>query len=237
MKRSQTQRKIVMKQKFYEPFSPIIMETTVPNKFVDIMNRIGDSVLSDEAKSIQWDHSDQLVGKVYKEVRIPAPKNEDKEFLFRTMKQGCVDYLNQVIKKGRAKQWALLNNFKIAQQGNNIIPTIKNIHLRDSWIVSQYAGDFNPHHHHSGNFSAVIYLKIPEGMEDEWKKDFTDHYPASGLIEFTFAEINDMRSEAIKFKPESGKFLVFPSYLRHFVYPFKCRGERRSMSFNADMRV
>jgi hypothetical protein len=32
-----------------------------------------------------------------------------------------------------------------------------------------------------------------------------------------------------------GKLLVFPSWLRHFVYPFKCEGERRSMSFNAHM--
>jgi hypothetical protein len=46
-----------------------------------------------------------------------------------------------------------------------------------------------------------------------------------------------MRAEAIKFKPEVGKFLVFPSYLRHFVYPFKCEGERRSMSFNTNMRI
>ena len=33
-------------------------------------------------------------------------------------------------------------------------------------------------------------------------------------------ENQDMRSEAIKFKPEVGKILMFPSYLKHFVYPF-----------------
>ncbi|NMJ87694.1 MAG: hypothetical protein EX285_07655, partial [Thaumarchaeota archaeon] len=27
----------------------------------------------------------------------------------------------------------------------------------------------------------------------------------------------------------------FPSWLRHFVYPFTSEGERRSMSFNAHM--
>ena len=229
---NQNQHEVIMKTKFYEPFSPIILETKVPTKFVNIMNTIGDSVLSDDEKSVKWDHSSNLVGKVHKEVRIPAPRNEDKEFLFRTMKQGCVDYLNYVIKKGRARSWnSITKNQKIKT------PTVKNIHLRDSWIVSQYAGDYNPHHYHSGNFSAVIYLKVPEGMEEEWKEDFTDHYPCNGLIEFTYAEVQDMKSEAIKFKPEVGKFLVFPSYLRHFVYPFRCNGERRSMSFNADMRL
>ena len=221
-----------MKTEFYEPFSPIIMETKVPTKFVNIMNTIGDSVLSDDEKSVKWDHSSNLVGKVHKEVRIPAPKNEDKEFLFRTMKQGCVDYLKHMIKKGRARNWDLIvKNQKIKT------PTVKNIHLRDSWIVSQYAGDYNPHHFHSDSCSAVIYLKVPEGMEEEWKEDFTDHYPCNGLIEFTYAEVQDMKSEAIKFKPEVGTFSVFPSYLRHFVYPFRCNGERRSMSFNADMRL
>jgi uncharacterized protein (TIGR02466 family) len=229
--KNQSPHEDIMKTTFWEPFSPIIMETKVPDKFVKIMNDIGDSVLSDEEKSIKWDYSHKLVGKVHKEVKIPAPKNEDKDFLFKTMKQGCVNYLNQAIKKGRAKKWAVINNHK------KITPTIENMHLRDSWIVSQYAGDYNPIHHHSGDFSAVIYLKIPEGMEAEWKEDFTDHYPCNGLIEFTFAENLDMRAEAIKFKPEVGKFLVFPSYLRHFVYPFKCEGERRSMSFNTDMRI
>ena len=56
-----------MKTEFYEPFSPIIMETKVPTKFVDIMNTIGDSVLSDDEKSVKWDHSSNLVGKVHKE--------------------------------------------------------------------------------------------------------------------------------------------------------------------------
>ena len=62
MKRVQTQLEVKMKVEFYEPFSPVIMETKVPTKFVNIMNTIGDAVLSDEQRSIQWDHSSELVG-------------------------------------------------------------------------------------------------------------------------------------------------------------------------------
>jgi hypothetical protein len=36
----------------------------------------------------------------------------------------------------------------------------------------------------------------------------------------------------LTFKPEVGQFLIFPSWLKHSVYPFYCDGERRSMSFN-----
>ena len=74
-------------------------------------------------------------------------------------------------------------------------------------------------------------------MNEEIAVDFEDHYPASGLIEFCYGDAQDFRSDNIKFKPEVGKLLVFPSWLKHFVYPFQCDGERRSMSFNAHMVV
>ena len=112
-----------------------------------------------------------------------------------------------------------------------------NIHLTHSWIVSQYAGEYNPYHHHSGDLSAVLYLKLPPNMENEWRTEMTDHYPTNGFIEFMFGENQDMRSDTFKFKPQVGKMLMFPSYLKHFVYPFYSEGERRSMSFNAHFKV
>ena len=36
--------------KFHTPFSPTILETEVPTKFIDMVNKIGDEVLSDEKK-------------------------------------------------------------------------------------------------------------------------------------------------------------------------------------------
>ena len=70
-----------------------------------------------------------------------------------------------------------------------------------------------------------------KGREND--KEFKDHYPASGLIEFMYGEKADFRSDNLKFKPEVGTMLVFPSWLKHSVYPFYVDGERRSMSFNA----
>jgi len=216
--------------KFHEIFSPTILETQVPNRFVDIINATGDDVLSSEQKSAKWDWSHKLVGKVSKEIRIPVDDADDRVFLFKTMKQGCLNYINYIISKNRAYGW-----YKLA--GRDGKPTIDNIHLTHSWIVSQYAGEYNPYHHHTGDFSAVVYLKIPSNMEEELDVEFTDHYPTNGLIEFMYGENCDMRSDNIKFKPEVGTMLVFPSYLKHFVYPFYSEGERRSMSFNAHFKV
>ena len=74
-------------------------------------------------------------------------------------------------------------------------------------------------------------------MDEEWEEDFEDHYPAKGLIEFCYGDAQEFRSDNLKFKPQTGKFLVFPAWLKHFVYPYTAEGERRSMSFNAHMLV
>ena len=215
--------------KFHRPFSPAIMETQVPDRFVEIVNTISDKVLNSESARQEWDWSHKLEGKVHKEVQIPVRDKDDKEFLMQVMKGGCVDYLKESIKSNTAYGWK-----KIA---DDAVPSMDNIQMAHSWVVSQYAGDFNPAHHHSGDFSAVIYLKLPPKMHEEIEEDFKDHYPANGLIEFTFGENQEFRSDNLKFKPEVGKMLVFPSWLKHFVYPFKSEGERRSMSFNAHMYV
>ena len=215
--------------KFHRPFSPTIMESVVPDKFVEIVNETADKVLNSDTASIEWDWSHKLVGKVHKEVQIPIRNKEHRELLFSTMKNACVDYLKESIKEGNHHSWK-----KIAGE---LTPTLDNIHLTHSWVVSQYAGEYNPWHHHSGDFSAVVYLKLPPNMDKEIEEDFEDHYPANGLIEFMFGENQNFRSDNLKFKPEVGKLIVFPSWLRHFVYPFKSEGERRSMSFNAHMFV
>ena len=48
--------------RFHEVFSPTIMEANVPKKFIDVVNSVGDDVLNDEKKSVQYDWSHKLVG-------------------------------------------------------------------------------------------------------------------------------------------------------------------------------
>ena len=220
----------MMTPTFHEVFSPTIMETEVSQKFLDIVNKVGDKVLGSESASVEWDWSHKLVGKVHKEVRIPMKDKEESGYCLKVMKQACLEYLKFLIKKNRAYEW-----IRIA--GKEKPPTIENIHLAQSWIVSQYKHEYNPWHTHSGNFSSVIYLKIPDGMEDHFENEKKDHYPASGLIDFKFGEKQDMKSDTFLVHPELGKMLLFPSYLNHSVYPFYCDGERRSMSFNANFFV
>ena len=219
--------------KFIEPFSPAILERQVPQKFIDIVNRVGDEVLSDETKSREWDFSENLVGKVSKEVQIPIVDKAEKKYCLDYMKESCLLFLQEMLKKNRTYEWNKLTGVGTSQ---NLYPSPENIHLANSWIVSQYKGEYNPWHKHSGNFSAVMYLKIPEGMNKFMEKEYDDHYPCSGLIQFMYGESQDFRSDTLTCLPEVGKMYLFPSWLKHSVYPFYCEGERRSLSFNAFLR-
>ena len=219
--------------KFLEPFSPAILERKVPQKFIDIVNRVGDEVLSDETKSREWDFSENLVGKVRKEVQIPIVDKAEKKYCLDYMKESCLLFLQEMLIKNRTYEWNKLTGVGTSQ---NLYPSLENIHLANSWIVSQYKGEYNPWHKHSGNFSAVMYLKIPEGMNDFMEKEYEDHYPSSGLIQFMYGESQDFRSDTLTCLPEVGKMYLFPSWLKHSVYPFYCEGERRSLSFNAFFR-
>ena len=220
--------------KFLEPFSASILERQVPDRFIEIVNEIGDEVLSDDTTSAEWDFSENLVGKVSKEVQIPLTNKEERKYTLDFMKESCLLYLQQMIEKNRSYEWNKMTGLGTPA---NLYPSIDNIHIAQCWLVSQYKNEYNPWHKHSGNFSSVMYLKIPEGMNAFMDKEYNDHYPASGLIQFMYGEAQDFRSDTLMCKPEVGKMFLFPSWLRHSVYPFYCEGERRSLSFNAYYKV
>ena len=206
------------------------MQTEVPDKFIKLINKIGDEVLSDDKKSTQFDWSDHLVGKVHKEVQIPMIDPNDANYCKSILKENCLMYLKELISKGRA----YIDNMILHHPTKgNLHPTESNINISQSWIVSQYKGEYNPWHQHSGHLSSVIYLKVPKGMDEFFEKEGEDHYPVGGAIQFMQGDKQNFRNDTLTFRPEGGKMLIFPSWLKHSVYPFDVDGERRSMSFNA----
>ena len=90
---------------FIEPFSQTILERQVPDRFMEIVNRVGDEVLSDDEKAAEWDFSENLVGKVSKEVQIPLTDKEERKYTLDFMKESCLLYLQRMIEKNRAYEW------------------------------------------------------------------------------------------------------------------------------------
>ena len=189
----------------YQPFGPSILKVRMPQGYVNLLNAEADTILHDEKLSKKHDWSHNLAGNVRKEIAIDPGKIKGlPEFLVTMSDQ----YLTRVL-----PEWT----------------TDAKVSFR-VWVVSQYAGDFNPVHIHDANLSGVAFLKVPLGFEKEYKNE--DHHPTAGCLEFLGSIPNHFARHSYTVKPEVGDFYLFPSWLAHQVYPFRCEGERRSMAFN-----
>jgi len=199
------------KMQLFAPFGPTMGYYRMPNDVVDELN--------DKMSTRLDDYSDQLVGKVSEElafdddIKLIAQKSLGQ---FVGKYQNYTEYRNSM----GAKTLDVDNNNYALQ-------------IVSGWFVRQFENEYNPLHIHTGaRLSCVGYLKLPEGIEEEWEEDYKDHHPANGHIQFASGTPSGYTCTNFIIKPQVGDFYVFPSQLFHCVYPFKTKGERRSFSMN-----
>ena len=111
---------------------------------------------------------------------------------------------------------------------------VKAVRIEIFWIVSQYAGTPSPVHFHSGDISGVAYLKVPE-IADEAGEEAKTYISGrqAGYINFMIGGKQNLSKSLISFRPAVADFYIFPGWLLHGAEPFRGKGERRSMAFNA----
>ena len=118
---------------------------------------------------------------------------------------------------------------------------LQNFKLEDSWIVSQYSGDYNPVHAHGSDISGIIYLKIPPQIEKSYNTIGKNGHPCvDGCLQFIYGNYHEPSLQNFgprAILPEVGDMYIFPGYILHTVYPFKGDGERRSIAFNINFRI
>jgi len=108
------------------------------------------------------------------------------------------------------------------------------LEMKSAWVNYMKAGDFNPPHNHSDVLSFVLFLKVPNELKKENKK-FKGKSIGPGGIDFRIALGHQQGTYSIdsnKFFPEEGDIFIFPSHLEHWVYPFRSKGTRISISGN-----
>jgi len=120
-----------------------------------------------------------------------------------------------------------LNSFKIGKEG---------------WININQKGSLHyPHTHGGSTFSGVFYVKVPV-----INKTNSNSINQPGFIEFldprndvtSFArDIPELTnslafSQKMMLEPKEGVLLIFPAWLKHWVYPNTDNEERISISFN-----
>ncbi len=126
------------------------------------------------------------------------------------------------------------------------VPTHEDVqletYLHSFWINYQNATEYNPIHSHGGLYSFAGWLKIPTTVEEQAK-----HYTAKGANNnfngcFCFEYTNIFgQLSTYTYKPEKAwenTILLFPSILRHIVYPYYDESENRiSISGNVALRL
>jgi len=100
------------------------------------------------------------------------------------------------------------------------------------WINVNGKGAYNTPHDHAGNtWSGCYYVKVPARVEGRsGDLEFLDprtNVKAGGVPESPFF------ANTVSIYPREGNVLLFPSYLRHWVYPNEADEQRISIAFNA----
>jgi hypothetical protein len=213
------------------PFGPPILKTTIPSYVVDNLNEHCDETLADEQKLKDYDYSGQLAGNVKKEFKLSG-EFLNKEENFSNILRKLAERMVAVDVRGTEEQLGVSYLRNAPPSTTNIARKyITGCQVLTVWCVSQWGGDFNPLHIHSGDLSGVLYLKVPEGLEEEYKNE--DHHPSVGDIEFITGVPQAFSRNSVKVSPKVGDLYVFPAWLHHTAYPFRTKDqERRSISFN-----
>ena len=107
---------------------------------------------------------------------------------------------------------------------------VPELNLAGYWCNVNTYGDYNKLHNHRGSvLSGVFYIDVPdENMGNiifERSDDIEYYLPP-------LKEYNNFTGGRATYKPESGKVLIFPSWLKHQVEGSRSEQQRISISFN-----
>lgn len=103
------------------------------------------------------------------------------------------------------------------------------------WMNANPPGGFNaPHTHPGAHWSGVYYVSQPEVEEgSSGKIEFLN--PRTDLPNWRILDAPAFQAKK-SIRPEPGEFILFPSYLVHWVYPNETKDERVTIAFNATFR-
>lgn len=192
-----------------QPFGPIIYKTSVSTEVLKSLDELADMTRYDSSAMC----NDTLAGNMKNEKRI-STYIEDKTY---------VHVKDQIFKRVAETYCAFIN------QPTEIYGHFaKKMKMSDVWINFQQTFEWNPLHHHSGDYSFVIYLQNDIDMDIERQHQTQQgNSPTAGKISFHYGENVPMMNNVLSILPERGDMFVFPASLNHQVAPFTEEGKER----------
>ena len=112
-----------------------------------------------------------------------------------------------------------------------------NMDINSIWVNEMKAGDYNPVHIHQGKLytglSSVMILKLPKDMGPELARP---DQPMNGQLQIMGSASGQFVKADFSPRMKIGDFYIFPYDMRHLVYPFNNKKEkRRTLSCNCDV--
>ena len=188
-------------------FGPSVLKVKIPTNIVNAINQYIDKIITDEKKTKFLNAGNNLVGDVTQEFNLET------DFI---KKSGWGVFLASCVNK-----WIEFETQKKVQK----------FKILNSWVVRQFANEYNPTHWHSGHISGAGFLKVPSSLGKHTQDKKEIDYKGGNLQLIHGAQMFLCRS-TLNIKPVVGDFYFFPHYLMHTVFPFKdSNEERRSISF------
>ena len=193
-----------------------VMEGQLPEDTVDSLWK-----LIEESRKQPEDMKPELAGNISSSIRLDGNSPLIEDFV----KNIIPIYIDQTIKSYGAP-WRV--TMKEGQGWN----------LESLWVNFQRKHEFNPPHDHSGVYSFVIWMQIPTSYAEQKKLPICANSNADNHISnFAFSYTNTLgRISTFAYNMEKeaeGYMVMFPSELKHEVFPFyENDGERISISGN-----
>ena len=112
-----------------------------------------------------------------------------------------------------------------------------NMNINSIWVNEMKAGDYNPVHIHQGKLftglSSVMILKLPKDMGPELARP---DQPMNGQLQILGSATGQFVKADYSPEMKIGDFYIFPYVMRHVVYPFTNKKEkRRTLVCNVDV--
>jgi len=207
-----------------------LLEAQMPDAIVSGVNAYLDELMEQEDRI---SHAGTLVGQIGHGQQLTMDHNDPR----------LTDYCQMT----GILATEYLKNFK--NTGNDVGE--RQIGIDELWSVHSYERDYNPIHDHGTKtimgISCTSWTKVPQQILDQPTAGSPEYslYSASGnsdgCLAFNYGinsllDVERLRPpQSFVIKPEVGKFLMFPSWLQHMVYPFEGEGERRTVAANLNV--
>ena len=209
-----------------------LLEAWMPDAMVSGLNTYLDELMEQEDRT---SHAGTLVGQIGHGQQLTMNHDDPRLNDFRKMTEILsIDYLT---------------NF--ASTTGNPFKDQLAVEIDELWSVHSYERDYNPIHDHGTKtimgISCTSWTKVPQQILDQPTAGSPAYnlYNASGnsdgCLAFNYGinslmDVQRLRPpQSFVIKPEIGKFLMFPSWLQHMVYPFEGDGERRTVAANLNV--